>query len=182
MSESIGLTAEEVLTTTRSVRKRLDIERPVGVEGPTATIDSRRLTVTPGLRSTDATLRLELRSSRGGQHTVRLSQDAELRSVSVNGEKGSKLAIELVDPLEIGFGHLNRPYGLFANPAGNFGCCQFSKAHPIRSVDGVCVGVLLASRGCPDIPDRVRRRYWNHRHEARTKTYFQYFESERQSL
>lgn len=29
MSESIGLTAEEVLTTTRSVRKRLDLERPV---------------------------------------------------------------------------------------------------------------------------------------------------------
>lgn len=32
MGESIGLTAEEVLTTTRSVRKRLDLERPVARE------------------------------------------------------------------------------------------------------------------------------------------------------
>lgn len=32
MGESIGLSAEEVLTTTRSVRKRLDLERPVARE------------------------------------------------------------------------------------------------------------------------------------------------------
>lgn len=32
MSESLGLSAEEVLTTTRSVRKRLDLERPVSRE------------------------------------------------------------------------------------------------------------------------------------------------------
>lgn len=32
MGESIGLTAEELLTTTRSVRKRLDLERPVSRE------------------------------------------------------------------------------------------------------------------------------------------------------
>lgn len=32
MSESIGLTAEELLMTTRSVRKRLDLERPVSRE------------------------------------------------------------------------------------------------------------------------------------------------------
>ncbi len=29
MSERLGLTADEVLTTTRSVRKRLDLTRPV---------------------------------------------------------------------------------------------------------------------------------------------------------
>lgn len=32
MGESIGLTAEEVLTTTRSVRKRLDLEKPVSTD------------------------------------------------------------------------------------------------------------------------------------------------------
>jgi len=32
MGESLGLSAEEVLTTTRSVRKRLDLERPVSRE------------------------------------------------------------------------------------------------------------------------------------------------------
>ncbi len=39
MSESIGLTAEEVLTTTRSVRKRLDLERPVSRETITECIE-----------------------------------------------------------------------------------------------------------------------------------------------
>jgi len=39
MSESIGLTAEEVLTTTRSVRKRLDLERPVARETITECIE-----------------------------------------------------------------------------------------------------------------------------------------------
>lgn len=39
MGESIGLTAEEVLTTTRSVRKRLDLERPVARETITECIE-----------------------------------------------------------------------------------------------------------------------------------------------
>lgn len=39
MSESIGLTAEEVLTTTRSVRKRLDLERPVSRDTITECIE-----------------------------------------------------------------------------------------------------------------------------------------------
>ena len=39
MSDSIGLTAEEVLTTTRSVRKRLDLERPVARETITDCIE-----------------------------------------------------------------------------------------------------------------------------------------------
>jgi nitroreductase len=39
MSESIGLTAEDVLTTTRSVRKRLDLERPVARETITECIE-----------------------------------------------------------------------------------------------------------------------------------------------
>jgi nitroreductase len=39
MGESIGLSAEEVLTTTRSVRKRLDLERPVSRETIVECID-----------------------------------------------------------------------------------------------------------------------------------------------
>ncbi len=39
MGESIGLSAEEVLTTTRSVRKRLDLERPVSRETITECIE-----------------------------------------------------------------------------------------------------------------------------------------------
>lgn len=39
MGDSLGLSAEEVLTTTRSVRKRLDLERPVARETITECID-----------------------------------------------------------------------------------------------------------------------------------------------
>lgn len=39
MGDSIGLSAEEVLTTTRSVRKRLDLERPVSRETITECIE-----------------------------------------------------------------------------------------------------------------------------------------------
>jgi nitroreductase len=39
MGDSLGLTAEEVLTTTRSVRKRLDLERPVSRETITECIE-----------------------------------------------------------------------------------------------------------------------------------------------
>src|SRR4029077_16337732 len=41
--------------------------------------------VAPGLRATDVTLTLKLRSSRGGEHTVTLPPDAQLESLSING-------------------------------------------------------------------------------------------------
>jgi len=63
----------------------LRIERPEGVEGSTVTADGSSLEVRPGLRATDATLTLRLRSSRGGQHTIVLPEDAELQSVSIGG-------------------------------------------------------------------------------------------------
>jgi hypothetical protein len=63
----------------------LRVHRPEGVEGATVTVDASALDVRPGLRATDATLSLTLRSSRGGQHTVALPEGAELQSVSIDG-------------------------------------------------------------------------------------------------
>ncbi len=65
---------------------RLDVKRPAGVEGATLTIDSSLLHVTPGLRSTDAKLTMNLRSSRGGRHSIGLPEEATLQSVSVDGK------------------------------------------------------------------------------------------------
>ncbi|NOT57027.1 MAG: hypothetical protein HOP18_20700 [Deltaproteobacteria bacterium] len=64
----------------------LQISRPEGLSGQTLTIDSSVLEVTPGLRMIDATLRLELRSSRGGQHAVTLPDNASLQSVTINNQ------------------------------------------------------------------------------------------------
>lgn len=63
----------------------LKVTRPQGVSGPTLTVDSSRLVVTPGERATDARLALALRSSQGGQHTLMLPPQAMLQSVLIDG-------------------------------------------------------------------------------------------------
>ena len=64
----------------------LQLVRPAGLAGQTVTIDEAELIVSPGLRSTDAVLVLELRASRGGQHAVTLPPDTELLSSTINGQ------------------------------------------------------------------------------------------------
>ncbi len=63
----------------------LAISRPEGVEGATLTIDASRLSLRPGLRSTDASLEMRLRSSRGGQHAITLPEGATLQRVEIHG-------------------------------------------------------------------------------------------------
>lgn len=63
----------------------ITVLRPEGVKGPTVTIDQSLLSITPGLRYSEATLNLNLRSSLGGQHILTLPAQAELQSVSING-------------------------------------------------------------------------------------------------
>lgn len=58
--------------------------RPDGVPGQTLTVDESTLDVRPGIRSTDMTLTLQLRSSRGAQHTVTLPEGAVLESLIIN--------------------------------------------------------------------------------------------------
>jgi hypothetical protein len=64
---------------------QLAITRPEAIPGPTLTIDASRLEVTPGIRSTDSEFTFTLRSSQGGQHTLRLPLKAQLQSVSIDG-------------------------------------------------------------------------------------------------
>ncbi|HSH12462.1 MAG TPA: hypothetical protein VLA15_01890, partial [Desulfurivibrionaceae bacterium] len=64
---------------------KLTINRPEGVAGQTLTIDKANLATSPGLRATDTTLALALRSSQGGQHTIVLPPTAELREVAIGG-------------------------------------------------------------------------------------------------
>ena len=59
--------------------------RPEGVEGPTLTFDGSRLEVSPGLRATNASLELRLRSSLGGQHVIALPEGALLERVTIDG-------------------------------------------------------------------------------------------------
>jgi len=64
----------------------LALTRPDAVPGQTLTAEQGTLRVSPGLRATDATLTLNMRSSRGGLHPVQLPEGAELLSVRINGQ------------------------------------------------------------------------------------------------
>ena len=80
----------------------LVVSCPGGVAGRTLTIDESTYEVRPGLRATDATLTLQLRSSRGAQHVVTLPEGAELESVAINGalspirQEGRKVTLSVL--------------------------------------------------------------------------------------
>ncbi len=63
----------------------IELLRPAGISGQTLTIDNSDYEVRPGLRATDAKLTFNLRSSRGGEHVLRLPEGATLESVTING-------------------------------------------------------------------------------------------------
>lgn len=63
----------------------INVVKPDGVPGQTLTIDRSSVTVQPGKRATDTSLSLRLRSSKGGQYTMRLPQDATLQTVRIDG-------------------------------------------------------------------------------------------------
>lgn len=66
---------------------RLALSRPIGVPGPTLTLDRSRYQVTPGRRASEARLELNLRSSQGGRHRVQLPAGAELTALTVDGRQ-----------------------------------------------------------------------------------------------
>ena len=66
---------------------RVAVLRPEGVGGATLTVDSSRLRLRPGVRSTDAELGFALRSSQGGAHRVSLPEGATLQRVAIDGRE-----------------------------------------------------------------------------------------------
>ena len=65
---------------------KLAISRPKGISGRTLTIERSILSTTVGKRMRETTLTLQIRSSRGGQHTITLPEQAELISVNINNK------------------------------------------------------------------------------------------------
>ncbi|MGB5257168.1 MAG: hypothetical protein WBN44_07925 [Woeseiaceae bacterium] len=66
-------------------RLLMQATRPEAAEGSTLAFDSANLAVNHGTRSSDATLTLQYRSTRGAQHTLRIPVNAEVTSVSIDG-------------------------------------------------------------------------------------------------
>lgn len=64
----------------------LTISRPPGIAGETKTIESSKLKIVPGLRSTTMELSLVVRSTRGDQQNIRLPDDIVLQAVKINDQ------------------------------------------------------------------------------------------------
>lgn len=77
------------------------ISRPEGITGRTLTIDHSELKLSPGQRTTDATLTMRVRSSRGGQHVITLPDTAQVQVVKVSDREqpiqkdGQRLSLQL---------------------------------------------------------------------------------------
>ena len=82
----------------------LTLERPKALDGPTMTLDSVSMQVSPSERNTETVLRLVLRSSRGIEHAITLPPEAVLQGVKMNGQPQSLRANgrQLILPLEPG--------------------------------------------------------------------------------
>ncbi len=65
----------------------LEVSRPEGVQGQTATVDRVRLDVTPGRRLSEATLTFDVRTSRAGLQVLTLPEGARLQRVAIGGEE-----------------------------------------------------------------------------------------------
>ena len=80
----------------------VNLSRPDGIPGQTLTIDESTTALHPGLRATDVVVTLGVRSSRGGDHSIVLPEEAQLESLSINGktqpirQEGRKVTIPIV--------------------------------------------------------------------------------------
>lgn len=63
----------------------LAISRPNAVPGQTVTVDKSILRASPGKRTQETSLELVLRSSKGGQYSLYLPENADLQSVTIDG-------------------------------------------------------------------------------------------------
>ena len=99
---------------------RIAVSRPGGVAGRSLTIDHSSLRLRPGLRTTDATLSLRLRSSRGGPHALKLPEGAELLDVVIGGKSqplrlaGRRLELPLVPGMQSVTVQFRQPTGIQA--------------------------------------------------------------------
>jgi hypothetical protein len=76
-------------------------QQPLAVKGPTTTVESAKLTLTPGKRSSALETQLTIGSSIGGDYRLTLREPNELKSVTVNGVdvSQSRADTKLVLPL-----------------------------------------------------------------------------------
>ncbi|MDH3975576.1 MAG: hypothetical protein OEV42_14960, partial [Deltaproteobacteria bacterium] len=106
------------------------VTRPEGVEGRSLTVDRSLIEVSPGRTATDARLSLALRSSRGGQHDIKLPEGSNLLEVKINGrtqpirQTGGRVSIPLLPGAQMVSLNWRMPEGMgtyFSTPVVDLG-------------------------------------------------------------
>lgn len=99
---------------------QLGFSQPVAVDGGSLAFDRVQLNAAVGARATDATLTLNARSTRGGEHAITLPAGAELLDASRDGEalnlavRQGKLGLPLLPGAHDYALHLRVPQGIAA--------------------------------------------------------------------
>jgi hypothetical protein len=79
----------------------LTVVRPAASEGDTVAVDRANVTTRFGERVANTTLNFAYRSSRGGRHDLRLPEDAEVKSVIMDGQTVPLRPVDGVLPLTL---------------------------------------------------------------------------------
>lgn len=129
------------------------VSRPEGVAGSTLTIDESTYALRPGLRATDATLSMQIRSSRGTQHAITLPEGSVLESVTIDGvrspvrQEGRKITLPIApgaQRVEIAWRMPRAVQAVFAAPELDLGVPSVNATTTITMPTGRWV---LALRG-----------------------------------
>jgi len=108
----------------------LTIKRPTAVAGATLTIDKSHLQISPGKRSESVELSLDLRSSKGGQHTITLPSGAVLQNAIIDGssqpirQQGDKVTLPIhpgLQRIELSWQTANAQTAVFNTAKVNLG-------------------------------------------------------------
>lgn len=102
---------------------QLGFSQPVAVDGGSLAFDHVAVQSSVGERSTETTLALKARSTRGGEHAITLPAGAELLEASRDGEpvnlavRGGKLGLPLLPGVHDYLVRLREPHGVAARTA-----------------------------------------------------------------
>ncbi len=138
----------------------LDLLKPSGTEGQTLTLDSSLLSIAPGIRATDSALTLRLRSSRGGQHVLKLPSGAILQRVEIDSEtqpirlEGDKIEIPVHPGAEVVSVVWREPRGMgtrFETPAVDVGTPGVNSSLEVHLSEGRWLLFLAGPRLGPGV-------------------------------
>lgn len=165
---------------------QLHVSRPQATVGATMTIDKSLLEVYPGKRSEKVELRFDLRSSKGGQHSLSLPDGATLLSTLIDGgslpirQQGNRVTLPIhpgLQSIHLSWQTTDPQGGIYTTPEVDLGLASVNsqiqafigddrwvlltfgpKFGPAALIWGLLLVLLLAALGLQRLPTPLK--YW----------------------